>query len=500
MTKQSQSSAKSPARDRSLAPLISVTVGAAVAAVLLAAVAARWRPLESADHDTAARLNSLVSGHPVLVTLIRSITMAGNTPTLVGVLALATLFLAIRREWRLSLFLIASAAGGFILDPVLKNLVGRLRPVVAHPIAHGLGNSFPSGHALNSTVCYGALLLVFLPAARGNWRKAFKLIIFSLVVLIGISRIVLGVHFVSDVLGGWAIGIAWLGITTTAFELTRQAAGRPVTAPMEQGLEPEEQSELTPAVPEPPASRPGGLAGAGRVIAGLVVAWVLILGVIIGAGELVVRFGGKNLLDDTTIPAWFAAHRTPTETDVSTIFTRIGSTQYILMVAVAVGIVVLAITRRWRPIAFLAAVMVGEIGVFLIAAYVVMRPRPFVPHLDGHAPPTSSYPSGHTAATACLYVAIAILAIGLAKGWWRWLFLIPAIGLPLLVAVSRMYRGEHHPTDVLGSLLLCGLWLTVTTRLIRPGAVPAPQPAASSARPGAKPRPRLRRLTGERST
>jgi len=148
-----------------------------------------------------------------------------------------------------------------------------------------------------------------------------------------------------------------------------------------------------------------------------------------------------------------------------------------------VAIVTLAITRRWRPIAFLAAVMVGEIGVFLIAAYVVMRPRPFVVHLDGHAPPTSSYPSGHTAATSCLYIAIAILAIGLAKDWWRWLFLIPAIAVPLLVAGSRLYRGEHHPTDVLGSLLLAGLWLTATTMLIRPAAVPAPQPAGQAAKP-----------------
>jgi undecaprenyl-diphosphatase len=480
-------------RDRSLVPLISVTAAAAVFVLLLVLVATRWPPLESVDHKTAAGLNSLVSGHPVIIAVIRAITTAGSTPILVAVLAVAALYLAIRRKWRLVLFLAASAAGGFTLDPVLKDLVGRLRPVVAHPIAHGLGNSFPSGHALNSTVCYGAVLLVFLSAARGNWRKAFKIIVFSLIVLIGITRILLGVHFVSDVLGGWAIGVAWLGITTTAFELTRRAAGRPVTAPMEQGLEPEERAELTPATPEPPAARAG--LGPARIIAGLIVAWVLIVGVIIGAGELVVRFGGGNVLGDTTIPAWLAAHRNPGRTDISTIFTRIGSTDYILAVAIVAAIVTLAITRRWRPVAFLAAVMVGEIGVFLVAAFVIMRPRPLVHHLDGHAPPTSSYPSGHTAATSCLYIAIAILVIGLAKGWWRWLFLIPAIALPLLVAVSRVYRGEHHPTDVLSSLLLCGLWLTVTTKLIKPAAVPAPKPASSSE----KSRPRLRRLIGERT-
>ena len=108
--------------------------------------------------------------------------------------------------------------------------------------------------------------------------------------------------------------------------------------------------------------------------------------------------------------------------------------------------------------------MFGELAAFLAAAAVVQRPRPDVTHLDQHLP-TSAYPSGHEAATCCLYVAIAILVIGHARGWWRWLFLIPAIAMPVLVALSRMYRGEHHPTDILGSLLFAALWLTATTTL-----------------------------------
>jgi undecaprenyl-diphosphatase len=113
--------------------------------------------------------------------------------------------------------------------------------------------------------------------------------------------------------------------------------------------------------------------------------------------------------------------------------------------------------------------MVGELGAFLAAAAVVMRPRPDVTHLDHHLP-TSAYPSGHTAATCCLYAALAILFIGHARGWWRWLFLIPAIAMPVLVALSRIYRGEHHPTDILGSLLFSALWLTAATLLIKPNA------------------------------
>jgi undecaprenyl-diphosphatase len=481
----------SPRDRRGLVPLITVAVSAVVFVVLLVLVASQWPPLESVDHRTAARLNDLVSGHPAVVAVIKAVTTLGSTPVLAGVVALALLYLAIRREWRLALFLIASAVGGFIIDPVLKDLVGRLRPVVAHPIAHGLGNSFPSGHALNSTICYGAILLVFLPVARGNWRKAFKIIIFSLIALIGITRILLEVHFISDVIGGWAIGIAWLGITSTAFELTRHAAGRPVTAPIAEGLEPEERAGLKPAEPEPPASKTDH--GPARIVAVLIVAWILVLGVIIGVGELVVRYGGGNLLDDRTIPADLAAHRTSGLTEVSSIFTTLGSTVSILAVAAAAAVVAVAITRRWRPVLYIFAVLAGELGVFLAAEYVIMRPRPHVSHLDIHAPPTSSYPSGHTGATACLYFAIAILVIGLARGWWRWLFLIPAIAFPLLVAASRLYRGEHHPTDVLASMLLAALWLPATTRLIKPATQHARSPAT---RPQ---RRRRSRLTGERT-
>ena len=90
--------------------------------------------------------------------------------------------------------------------------------------------------------------------------------------------------------------------------------------------------------------------------------------------------------------------------------------------------------------------------------------------LAHHALPTPAYPSGHEAATCCLYVAIAILVIGHARGWWRWLFLVPAIVMPVAVAISRMYRGEHHPTDILGSLLFSALWLTAAYLLIRPNS------------------------------
>jgi undecaprenyl-diphosphatase len=336
--------------------------------------------------------------------------------------------------------------------------------VVAHPIAHGTGNSFPSGHTLGSIVCYGAILLVFQPVARGRWRAVFVSVIVTLVALIGISRILLGVHYLSDVIGGWALGITWLGLTAFAFEAARQASGRPVTDPVTEGLEPEARADLEPARPESRVTRGRHR---GRIAAGILVAWVLIVGIVIGAGELVVRYGNGNVLGDETVPHRLAAHRTPTLNDWSKVFSTLGATQAILIVSIAVCVVFLAVTRRWRPLAFIATLMFGELAAFLVTAAVVKRPRPDVPHLDHHLP-TSAYPSGHTAATTCLYVALAILVIGHARGWWRWLFLVSAIVMPALDALSRMYRGEHHPTDVLGSLLFAALWVTAVTMLVKP--------------------------------
>jgi undecaprenyl-diphosphatase len=453
---------------RALIPLVAVSAAALVFAILLILVRVQWAPLESADHGAAAHLNHLVAGHAAIVSVVKAVTYLGSNAVLWTVIAAAVAVLAIRKRWWLAGYLLVTGAGALVLDPVLKTLVGRLRPVVAHPIAYGTGDSFPSGHSLGSIVCYGAILLVFLPAARGRWRPAFITVITALVVLIGISRILLGVHFLSDVIGAWALGITWLGVTAFAFELTRQAAGRPVTDPVTEGLEPEARADLKPAEPERADGHAPDL-HRGRIAAAIVVAWVLIVGLIIGIGELIVKHGhGQgNLLGDRTIPHWFAAHRTSALTSWSQVFSTLGATQAILIVALATCVVFLAVTRRWRPVVFLATVMFGELGAFLTAAAVVKRPRPDVTHLDKHLP-TSAYPSGHMAATTCLYVAIAILVIGHARGWWRWLFLIPAIAMPVLVALSRMYRGEHHPTDILGSLLFAGLWLTATTLLIRP--------------------------------
>jgi undecaprenyl-diphosphatase len=455
---------------RTLAPLAIVTAAAFLFALLLLLVRLQWAPLESVDHRAATGLNSLVAGHPAVVSVVKAITWLGSSGVLWTLTGTAAVVLAIRRRWRLVIYLLVTGAGELTLNPVLKALVGRLRPVVAHPIAYGTGDSFPSGHALGSIVCYGALFLVFLPATRGTWRRAFTVVICTLIAAIGVSRLLLGVHYLSDVLGGWALGITWLGITAFAFELSRRATGAPVTDPVTGGLEPEARADLKPAEPEPETTMDHDRARRyGRIAAGVVVTWVLIVGALTGIGKLIMitHNANGNLLGDHTIPHWFAAHRTSALNHWSLIASNLGATQDILIVSAATCVVFLAVIRRWRPVIFLAVVMFGELAAFLTIAAMVRRPRPDVPHLDSNLP-TSAFPSGHMAATTCLYVGIAILVIGYARGWWRYLFLIPAIVMPITIALARMYRGEHHPTDILGSLLFAALWLTATAMLIKP--------------------------------
>jgi undecaprenyl-diphosphatase len=456
-----------------LGRVAAVGAGALLFGVLLLLVRLQWVPLESVDHGVADGLNNTFADHPAAVAVWRLISVLGSYGILSWLVAIAAGLLAIRRRYRLAAYLVVAGVGAIILDPTLKHAVGRLRPVVPDPVAVGGGNSFPSGHSLGSIVVYGALLLVFAPALHGRARRLVIGAVAVLVVAIGVSRLALGVHFLSDVLGAWALGVAWLGITAFAFELHRREHGQRVTHPLAEGLEPEAAPDLRPAQPATPAeqARPAGPLAVSRywAAAGLIVAWVLVFGALCAIGVPLARYrgGNGNVLGDGTIPHWLAAHRTALVNTWSHLGSEAGNTHMILAVGLVAGTVALAVVRRWRPVVYLLVMMFGELTLFLASAAIVDRARPDVPHLEGQLP-TSSFPSGHLAATILLYAAIVTLAWPRTRAWWRWALVALAILMPLWVGLARLYYGMHHPTDLLGSIVLAAAWFTATTVLVRP--------------------------------
>jgi undecaprenyl-diphosphatase len=415
------------------------------------------------DQGIAVSLNHAVAGHPTLVKILSTVTQLGGRWQLVAIVLIAVAGLLIRRQPRLALYLVITGIGEVILDPALKAIIGRIRPIVPDPIAHGGGNSFPSGHSLGSFVVYGALLLVFLPVIQRRWRPFAIALAALVIVAVGLSRIALGVHFVSDVLGAWFLGVAWLGVTGYAFQLWRQESGKPATE-LQEGLEPEAREQIRPG--QAPASYQRGR---GALAAMLLVGLVLVYGALFGLGMLVTKTHFSDHLGDISVNRWFAAHRTPSQNRISDFWSTAGNTHAILAVGLLVTPILLFWTRTWRSVVFMLTLMFGELALFLGAAAVTGRPRPDVPHLEGHLP-TSAYPSGHFAATMCLYVGFLLLVWPRTHAWWRWVFVVAAVVMPVGVAWSRLYRGMHHPWDLVGSVVLAAGWITVCYLVIRPNA------------------------------
>ena len=173
---------------------------------------------------------------------------------------------------------------------------------------------------------------------------------------------------------------------------------------------------------------------------------------------------------DERVNDWFLAHRTAGLDPWAHLGSTIAMTGSVLAVA-AVVVIVLLIARRWSDAAFLVTALAVEVSVFLITTVLVARPRPTVPQLEP-APPTSSFPSGHTAAAIALYVGLAMLlsphvrSTGLKVLIWA-----VAISIPVFVAVSRVYAGMHHVTDVLASVIVGAGALMVASLAIRTAIV-----------------------------
>jgi hypothetical protein len=162
-----------------------------------------------------------------LTPIAKAISDLGDTTTMAAVAVAACAWFAYRRRWPQFLLTGIATAGAGLIVVVLKAVVGRQRPPVVDRLVTETNQSYPSGHTLGSTVVVGVLTALVIFAVR---RRAVKIAVGAtaavFVLLVGLSRLYLGVHWPTDVLAGWALGALWSTVCVAGYLRAR----RPATA------------------------------------------------------------------------------------------------------------------------------------------------------------------------------------------------------------------------------------------------------------------------------
>jgi membrane protein DedA with SNARE-associated domain/membrane-associated phospholipid phosphatase len=170
-------------------------------------------------HDEVALLDPHVETWVIahrtgwLTSVVEAVTWMGSTTVIVPAsLVIGSLFVLRRRDWRPSTLLAAAVAGAFVLANIVKPLVDRPRPSSAIWIGRYAGASFPSAHATQSIAFYSMLAVVLGLGSSPRTRTLLWSGAVLVVLVVGASRIYLGAHWMSDVLGGFALGAMWVAV------------------------------------------------------------------------------------------------------------------------------------------------------------------------------------------------------------------------------------------------------------------------------------------------
>lgn len=204
-----------------------LTVGAVVifiATVLFAEIA--WR---TGAHSHFAQTDKAVASWfhnhltPAGVVAARTASFFGSVLFVAGAACVAAVLLLRTQMWNRLMLVVLATAGGGLLNLALKHVFHRNRPVLENPLVTLSSYGFPSGHTMGATIFYGLLALLALGIWTRPIQRAATICAAALLVgAIGCSRIYLGAHFLSDVLGAFAAGIAWLAFSWTGLEMIRR--------------------------------------------------------------------------------------------------------------------------------------------------------------------------------------------------------------------------------------------------------------------------------------
>lgn len=187
-------------------------------------------PLVVVDQRVADWLHAHAT--PGLTSFMSAVSDLHGIVAITVYVAVFALFLAVKRYWHWLLALVLAVPGGALLNVLAKQAFHRMRPSFADEVLALTSFSFPSGHVLIATVLYGVLAAFVVSRVRAwRWRVFAVLAAFFAVVLVAFSRLYLGVHYLSDVLGAWAEGIAWLALCLTGVHTLHRLNESPPSRP-----------------------------------------------------------------------------------------------------------------------------------------------------------------------------------------------------------------------------------------------------------------------------
>jgi undecaprenyl-diphosphatase len=190
-----------------------------------------------------------------------------------------------------------------------------------------------------------------------------------------------------------------------------------------------------------------------RVLRRVALPAIALYALMVGVGLLLAKPLASAVAGEDAIDRSLAGGRTATWTAVTGFFSTLANTPAIIGTMLVAALILRMVYKRWRESVMLIVAVSLQALVFLLTTLVIDRDRPKVAKLDP-APPTSSFPSGHTGAATALYLGLGlILAWHARQTLMRVLFIAALLAIPVAVGVSRLYRGMHHPTDVIFGFL-----------------------------------------------
>lgn len=363
-----------------------------------------------------------------------------------------TIYFLRKRFWRELGIVLISLGGGGLIWYFLSHYFDRPRPPNQLDVLVLRDPSFPSGLALMAVLCYGLLAYLLVPKMPSRLWKWIVGSLFTLVIVfVGFSGLLLGAHYVSDVVAGYALGIAWAGLIYTLMEsIFRERAAR-------------DQERSVRGIPSEGLRAPGLF----RRLPIVGVLMILFGGASFAAlGYNLLTRGPLVQLDIALYKNFLATAKAapPSVNEIMLFGFFLG--KEVVQVIVTVLSVYFIYRRFWRELGMLLiSSAVGSVVWNFIIAYFA-RPRP--PEQTG-LPITTipSFPSGHAMSALICYGFLAYLLVPkMPSLFWKWAVAITALLIVLFDGFSRVFQGNHYLTDVLAGYALGIAWAGLVYTLI----------------------------------